>query len=400
MAIVVGEKQPLRVTGRDYLFGLLMTALVAALALAAVYGIKAVYRTHHFSGRSFTGAESGELTAAPAAEDALNPPAPSPDGRQIAWSGAIAGQAGLFVMDAAGGEPTLLDSGQAFAGSSVAWSADGRRIAWMAAGESPELGVPRVYDLREKAPIALGEDSPLSALGSGGVYWWPGEDQVLFVEPGTERLMRMSLDGSQAQAVAHGVSPAPGPAPLRIARTRDGVFAFDSTSRHRLGAAERIPILDHVAVSPDGAVVAVVEAPYLPNSSVVEVALAPSGFEAAPRYRRGSPRWVETAPVPVCPEWTPDSSRLLLYLARDAEIGAVGFWRDDAEADAVVVDRDTGQVIRMLTWPGEATEHEARWLDDATVLYTERTDGRTRLWLVDRETGKARELLSVGGEAE
>ncbi len=401
----MGEKEPLKVTGKDYLFGLLMTALVAALALAAVFGIKAFYRTHHYGGRSLMDTESGEsaagrTVAAGIESDFLNPPSASPDGRQIAWSGAIEGQAGLYVLPTGGGEPTLVDSAVPFAGSGVAWSEDGRRIVWMAAGDTPDEGTPRVLDLRESAPVALGVETPVSAVGAGGAYWWPDNGSILFVEPQSERLMRLDVAASEPEAVAHGVSPSPGPRPLRIARTRDGIYAFDAVSRHRLGAAERVPLLDWAAVSPDGAATVLVEAPYLANSTVVEVALAPAGFEAAPRYTRGAPQWVETAPAPVCLEWTPDSSRILVYLPRDTEIGAVGFWRDDAKADAAVVDRDTGEVLNLLAWPGEATEHEARWLDDSTVLYTERTDGRARLWLVDRASGKASELLAVGGEAE
>jgi hypothetical protein len=158
---------------------------------------------------------------------------------------------------------------------------------------------------------------------------------------------------------------------------------------------ERTPLLDWVEPSPDGEVVALVEAPFLPDTSVVELALAPAGYESAERYRRGKPTWVESAPRPGFVSWSPDSTFVLFWLPEDGPPSAVGVMRDDGKADAVVLDRDQANVVAHLRWPGEATEHHARWLGGEALLYLERTEDASTLWRVDWRAAKARRLLTL-----
>jgi len=78
-------------------------------------------------------------------------PAWSPDGKEIAFARAIepassAGFAGIWVVDATGGEPRELTSPESQVDGSVSWSPDGTRIAFTRTRPESELdGVASVY---------------------------------------------------------------------------------------------------------------------------------------------------------------------------------------------------------------------------------------------------------------
>lgn len=392
-----------RATSRDYLVGLAQTLAVALVAVLATLGLRSYWDARQngpdVGDANVIPASLSESAQGPGASDFLGLPSPSPDGRYLALVAAYHGRGGLWRYQIEGRALELLEEGSPL-DRVPAWSPDGRTVAWLSEAPKREgAGVVRLTDAASgQAVTALAQtDASLAA----GLAWLPQTGGLAFVEPGSGslRALRAGTDGQwqvERKPLAHGVECAAGGAGLRLARSGDGLFAYDDVSRHRLRSAERFPLLDWVAPSPDGEVVALVEAPYLPNASVVELALAPAGYEAAPRYSRGAPTWAESAPRPGWTLWSPDSTYLLYWFAQDGPPAPVGVFRDDPDADAIVLDRDRGEVVGHLRWPGEATAHQVCWLDGDSLLYLERTDRACAVWRVPWQSGKARKIIELG----
>jgi hypothetical protein len=392
-----------RATPRDYLVGLAQTLVLALVAALAMLALRSYWNGRQngpdVGDANAIPASVGESTGSPGASDFLGLPSPSPDGRFLALVATYHGRGGLWRYRIEGRSLELIDEGTPV-DSAPAWSPDGQTVAWLSVAPKREgAGVIRLTDAAAgKGVTALAQTD---ASVAAGLSWLPAAGGLAFVEPGSGGLRVLRSDaGGQWEVgekpLAHGVECAAGGAGLRLARSSDGLFAYDDVSRHRLASAERLPLLDWVAPSPDGEVVALVEAPRLPNASVVELALAPAGYEAAPRYARGAPTWAESAPRPGWIEWSPDSTYLLYWFAQDGPPAPVGVFRDCPDADAIVVDRDKGEVVAQVRWPGKATGHQARWLDGDSILYLERTDDASVVWRVPWQSGKSRKIMELG----
>jgi len=380
---------PAKATKNDLAVALLITVVVAAAALLGFRILKA---------------RQEESTPEPVASAARGPggldgaqlfrglPVPSPDGKILYWTGWWAGRGGLLSTPAAGGEVTVLDEGLPAKESRASVSPDGNLVAWLADDESFGYGLIRVCDVKKGAPHGFSQRR-VQADPAAGVHWWPPDEELLYVEPESHRLMRRYVDGGKPALAAEGIQCAAGGEGLRISRTRDAAFAYDDVSRHSLGTPNRSACLEYVVPAPDGQVVAMVEAPYSATMHLATLLLLPAAQQDRPRNARGAPIWAAYVPEPGYVEWSPDSSRLLFFWRTRGARGDVGILRDDAAADAAVISAADGSVVRLLHWPGAAKEHRAAWLDAKTVLYLEDT-GPQRLWRVDAETGEATVLLS------
>lgn len=394
-----------RATGKDLIIALAMTASVAALALLVSYGLRWYWQQEKPGAierpRQLVG-EGDASEPPPASQPPASGPlfasavAPSPDGSTLAWAGWTAEGAGLITLGARGGEASLLDAATPCPGLTVVWSDDGTLIAWLAAGSSgTEV---RVYDTakgRALGPFELGNAPDPAA----GLRWWPGGREVLYAESGSGRLMRLAVDRPEPVPVAYGVQCSPLGSGLRVALCRDAVFAYDDVSRHRLGSPERIALTDLIEPAPDGERIAMVERPYVPECSAVEVAVAPAGYEAEPRYVRGRPLWVEVAPGPGSLAWSPGGGRLAYWMRREGPAPEIGLFRELGKARAVVLDAEAGQVVRGLELPRELLHATLRWLDERSLCFVETAAPKQRLWRVDAETGDGSVLMEGGDQA-
>lgn len=119
-------------------------------------------------------------------------PAWSPDGRRLVVVGRRGGVPRLFVVDAAGGEPTELAPASPGAQDHPSWSPDGNRIAFThGTGSGAEIAVVEV------------ETGAVTVLTDNGAEdtqpaWGPGGEQIVFVSrrpKGRDNLWLMDADG-------------------------------------------------------------------------------------------------------------------------------------------------------------------------------------------------------------
>jgi len=343
----------------------------------------------------FAPSDGESRPATVASGDLLNLPVPSPDERRLAFLASRGGRSGLWCMEL-GGRPEPLDAGPVSKEARPAWSPDGGWLAWLEATGLRE-GRLRLVDAKQGTAVVVLEGKGLLAAG---VAWLPEGRTLVCVDPESRSLLALerAAEGAWAareEPLAYGVECAAGGPGLRVCATPEGLFAWDDTSRHRLTARERVALLEWVEPSPDGEAIALVEAPHVPNTTVVEVAIAPAGWEARERYRRGAPSRVDTAPRTGMLSWSPDSTWVLFAPLIDGPAMPVGLFRDDGAADAVVLDRDDPAAAVTLHWPGSAHEHRACWLDPDTLLYLERGPETSAIWRVDWRSGKSRRLLGL-----
>lgn len=391
-----------RATARDHLTALALTACVVVGVLVVAARVRSCEAEREYAAASRSAGSlsvsDGEADAAPPhGGDVLNLPVVSPDERQIAFLASRGERSGLWRAGAGGEAPTLLNAGPVSRDSRPTWSPDGAWLAWLT---PTGLGEGRLRIVSAKSGQPAPSPTEATGLLGAGVSWLPGTSDLLRVEPGSRAVvgLRLAADGScqeLLEPLAFGVECSPSGPGLRISSGPDGLFAWDDTSRHRLTARERIALLEWVEPSPDGEAIALIEAPHVPNTTVVEIALAPAGWEARERYRRGAPSRVDTAPRPGWLAWSPDSTWVLFAFAADGPAMPVGLFRDDGAADAVILDRDDPASATTLHWPGSASEHRACWLDPDTLLYLERGPETSAIWSVDWRTGKARRLVAL-----
>jgi hypothetical protein len=382
-------------TNKDRAIGCVLTVMVALISLAVAGGMRSVWEREFPGGRTRAPGSPGEVESGPVSERLLflSVPAPSPDGRWLAWTGWLGGKGGLLAMPAEGGTPVVLDEAAPAPPGSVAWSTDGARIAWLARAGLGRPTVVRVYDLESQAPHAITERS-LRAAPAAGVHWWPGAEALLYVDPASDRLYRHPLDAESPTVAADGVAADEAGDGLSVVETRDGVVAFDDDSRHRLMLPERRPLLDYCVPSPDGAMIAEEETPALDAAQAAIISVAPIGWEAEERYSRAAPSWSAAVPSPCRLAWSPDSSRLLVALTPAGVRSAVGAFRDQPDADAVVLSRDDGSVWGRVNWPDGSGDGSYRWLGNTSLLYLN-ADTPQHLWRVDARVGTCDEMAPL-----
>lgn len=400
------RKRRTRATPSDFAVAFLITALIAVIVLAAIASVRG-WQEGRLAGALSpesapatvyeTSSEgSAKPVAGPGADGALSLAAPSHDGRWLAWTGTRGSESGLWLADRKGNDPRLLVAGNPSPGARPAWSVDDQLIAWMERTQ-PGVGLLRVTEAASGSAAPFAE---LPCAEGAGVVWMPGTSCLLVTDPATDKLLVVSGDSGSPGVVAEGVRcDARGPG-LRVGRSRLDTYALDDRSRHVLGSTERIAMTEWVEPSPDGQVVAVVEAPAV-NARVVNVAVAAAGYETRPRYQRGTPGWVDNAPMPGFLSWSPDSTRLLYYFPEGTGADEpIGLFREDGEADAAVVERSHGAVTTLIHWPGDGGPARAAWIDDQRIAYLE-GDPPGRLWIVDADSGDAALLWDRpgGGQA-
>lgn len=386
-----------RASPSDFAAAFLITALVAVIVLAIIAAVRGwregqpgpEVATESGTATVYETSSSGAIqaVAGPGADGALSLAVPSRRGKRLAWTGTRHGESGLWLADEGGMKPTLLAAGNPSPAVEPAWSEDDSRIAWLERIR-PGVGTLKVAEVPSGSPAM---DWSVECDEAAGVVWMPGTNTLLVADPATDKLLAVPLQSGKPAVVAEGIQCAEGGPGLRVGRAGLDVYALDDRSCHILGTTERNALTAWIEPSPDGQVLAIVEAPAT-NGRIVNLAVAPAGYLTRPRYQRGTPGWVENAPRAGFPTWSTDSARLLYYFARDRGLDEpIGILRDDGEADAVVLERSHGVVARLIHWPGDGGRARAAWVDRTHIAYLE-GEPPGRLWLVSADTGNARLL--------
>ena len=359
-------------------------------------------------------------------------PAWSPDGRLLAYHSMTRG--GLWVVPALGGPARRLTE----FGSRPAWSPDGRQIAFQSLSLADLPGIAQTPATLWVVPASGGAPRPVTRggepRGGHGPHAWSADGRRLaFVASG---VWTVALDGSDLRRVsearaASDVLFSPGgtlywsavsPREGRILRARLGADGEAS------GATEEL--LDtgsdtarHLALSRDGRRLAYALTSM--SSSVVSLPLTPDGAPAGPP----APLTRDSRGRKVAPVFSPDGRRIA-YLTFRAGEGSEVWVVDTANGEAsqilpsMTVDSialpdwfPTSDRVGVVTRTGEALRYlsvslsgETRALMDLTgdvgharllrdgsgVVFHSQRDGRLNVWRADFESGEVRPLTSDG----
>jgi Tol biopolymer transport system component len=324
----------------------------------------------------------------------------SPDGTRIAFAGNL-GIAGLWIVDANGGEPTRLDA--PLESHSPAWSPDGTRLA-VAAGNAifvfgmtyfANAGVSSIWVV----PVDGG--APLRVTGGrsldGSPQWSPDGRSLFFMSDrgGSRDVYRIAADGRDTPVRmttgidAQSFTLSPDATHLAYARLQSSsnIWSLPMPSRGPVSADQMVPVttgtqtIESVDVTRDGRWL-VFDSDRNGNADLYK--LSTDGGEAVQLTTDSAGDFSAV--------WSPDGTRIAFHSMRTGN------------RDAFTMNADGTGLVRRTTDPRH--ELDPSWSPDGTAIVVEiiDTDDWTRgnfiVVPVDGQAATARQLVGVGDFAE
>lgn len=325
------------------------------------------------------------LTEHPASD---HNPAWSPNGRFVAFARFEKGKCEIRKVPALGGAEIKLADCEFNEVPALAWSPDGKWLAWpdRAQAEEPFRIVLFALESSQKRVLTA---PPAGSLGDLDLAFAPDSQSLAFLRspvPGVEDAWIVQLSGGEPRRVTsdnvkvHGVDWTPDGKHLVYASNRGGLF---SLWRSALGGGEPQALsagggnADAPTVAPDGRRIAYEL--WQDEANIYRLDLKqPSDAQATKLLF--STRWDWN------PAYSPDGARIAFVSDR---LGSAEIW---------TADKDGGNLAQRTSFGGPLVTGP-QWSPDARrIVFDARVDGNADLWLIEQDNAAPRRLTTNAAE--
>ena len=315
-------------------------------------------------------------------------PAWSPDGRFVAFARFENGKCEIRKIPALGGAEVKLADCEFNEVPALAWSPDGKWLAWPDRAQTNEPFRIVLFALETSEKRAL-TPPPAGSLGDLDLAFAPDSQTLAFLRspvPGVEDAWIVSLNGGEPRQVTtdnvkvHGVDWTPDGRHLVYASNRGGLFslwrsAIDGGEPQSLGVGGGNT--DAPSVAPDGKRIAYEL--WQDEANIYRLDLKqPSDSQATKLLF--STRWDWN------PAYSPDGARIAFVSDRR---GSAEIW---------TADKDGGNLAQRTSFGGPLVTAPQWSPDGKQIVFDARMAGNTDVWLLEQDSAAPRRLTNDAAE--
>jgi Tol biopolymer transport system component/DNA-binding winged helix-turn-helix (wHTH) protein len=325
------------------------------------------------------------LTEHPASE---HNPAWSPDGRFVAFARFEKGKCEIRKVPALGGAEVKLADCEFNEVPALAWSPDGRWLAWPDRANADEPFRIVLFELESSQKRVL-TAPPVGSLGDLDLAFAPDSQSLAFLRspvPGVEDAWIVNLSGGEPRRVTtdnvkvHGVDWTPDGRHLIYASNRGGLFSLWRSSIEG-GEPQSLGVgggnTDAPTVAPDGKRIAYEL--WQDEANIYRLDLKqPSDAQATKLLF--STRWDWN------PAYSPDGARIAFVSDRR---GSSEIW---------TADKDGGNLAQRTSFGGPLVTAPQWSPDGKQIVFDARVDGNADLWLLEQDNAAPRRLTTQAAE--
>jgi Tol biopolymer transport system component/DNA-binding winged helix-turn-helix (wHTH) protein len=325
------------------------------------------------------------LTEHPASE---HNPAWSPDGRFVAFSRFEKGKCEIRQVPALGGAEVKLADCEFNETPALAWSPDGRWLAWPDRAQANEPFRIVLFSLETSEKRAL-TAPPAGSLGDLDLAFAPDSQSLAFLRspvPGVEDAWIVNLSGGEPRRVTtdnvkvHGVDWTPDGRHLVYASNRGGLFSLWRSSIEG-GEPQSLGVgggnTDAPTVAPDGKRIAYEL--WQDEANIYRLDLKQPSDAQATRLLF-STRWDWN------PAYSPDGARIAFVSDRR---GSSEIW---------TADKDGGNLAQRTSFGGPLVTAPLWSPDGQQIVFDARVDGNADLWLLEQDNAAPHRLTTNAAE--
>jgi Tol biopolymer transport system component/DNA-binding winged helix-turn-helix (wHTH) protein len=319
-------------------------------------------------------------------------PAWSPDGRFVAFSRFEKGKCEIREVPALGGAEVKLADCEFNEVPALAWSPDGKWLAWPDRAQAGEPFRIVLFELESSQKRVL-TAPPAGSLGDLDVAFAPDSQSLAFLRspvPGVEDAWIVKLAGGEPRRVTtdnvkvHGVDWTPDGRHLVYASNRGGLFSLwrssvteSSESREPQSLGTGGGNTDAPSVAPDGKRIAYEL--WQDEANIYRLDLKqPSDAQATKLLF--STRWDWN------PAYSPDGARIAFVSDRR---GSSEIW---------MADKDGGNLVQRTSFGGPLVTAPQWSPDSGQIVFDARVDGNADLWLIEPDSARPRRLTTAAAE--
>ncbi len=315
-------------------------------------------------------------------------PAWSPDGRFVAFSRFEKGKCEIRQVPALGGAEVKLADCEFNEVPALAWSPDGRWLAWPDRVQTNEPFRIVLFELASSQKRVL-TAPPAGTLGDLDLAFAPDSQSLAFLRspvPGVEDAWIVKLTGGEPRRVTtdnvkvHGVDWTPDGKHLVYASNRGGLFSLWRSAIHG-GEPQSIGVgggnTDAPSVAPDGKRIAYEL--WQDEANIYRLDLKqPSDAQATKLLF--STRWDWN------PAYSPDGARIAFVSDRR---GSSEIW---------TADKDGANLAQRTSFGGPLVTAPQWSPDGLQIVFDARVDGNADLWLIEQDNAQPRRLTTNAAE--
>lgn len=315
-------------------------------------------------------------------------PAWSPDGRFVAFARFEKGKCEIRQVPALGGAEVKLADCEFNETPALAWSPDGKWLAWPDRAQANEPFRIVLFELASSQKRAL-TAPPAGTLGDLDLAFAPDSQSLAFLRspvPGVEDAWIINLTGGEPRRVTtdnvkvHGVDWTPDGLHLVYASNRGGLFslwrsAIDGGEPQALGVGGGNA--DAPTVAPDGRRIAYEL--WQDEANIYRLDLKQTSDAQATKLLF-STRWDWN------PAYSPDGARIAFVSDRR---GSSEIW---------TADKDGANLAQRTSFGGPLVTGPQWSPGGRQIVFDARVDGNADLWLLDQDNAAPRRLTTAAAE--